>query len=243
MSSLPRVTLLQTGETFPELSAARGGFDRWFADGFGGAVGGWEVVDAHRGAPLPSAEGVWGVVVTGSPMSVYERHAWSEEAAGWLARVIARGAPVLGVCYGHQLIAHALGGRVERAARGREIGGVEVERLADDPLFEGLPARFGVWQSHSDEVVAPPPGARVIARNAHSAVQAMAIGEACRTVQWHPEFDAGVMRHYIGARAHLIDAERGTGAAAALLASQPAALPSGAAVMGNFARLLRRGGA
>ena len=236
----PAITLLQTGQTFPELSAARGGFDRWFAEGFGASVSAWEVVDAHLGAPLPHPERVSGVVVTGSPMSVYERHAWSEEAAAWLARVIAREVPVLGVCYGHQLIAHALGGRVERAARGREIGGVEVERLEDDPLFEGLPARFGVWQSHSDEVVLPPPGARVIARNDHSAVQAMAIGDRCRTVQWHPEFDAGVMRHYITARAHLIDAERGEGAAAALLASQPSALGSGAAVMGNFARLLPR---
>ena len=115
-----------------------------------------------------------------------------------------------------------------------------MERLGDDPLFEGLPGRFGVWQSHCDEVVEPPACARVIARNAHSAVQAMAIGERCRTVQWHPEFSEGVMRHYISARAHLIDAERGEGAAAALLATQPNTLHSGAVVLSNFARLLRR---
>ena len=237
-----KVTLLKTGQTFDDLSPQRGCFEDWFSAIFGELVGEWEVVRAHQGEPLPPASAVEAVVVSGSPASVYEREAWSEASAAWLAEVIARDVPVLGVCYGHQLIAHALGGEVRRSPQGREMGAVEIERLdmregegEGDPIFEGLPPRFSVWQSHMDEVSVAPPGAKVLARNEHTAVQAMAGGERCRTIQWHPEFDAEIARHYIRARAHLIDAERGEGAAAALELTQPAALTSGATITRNFA--------
>ena len=235
--SARKLTLIKTGQTFDDLSPRRGCFEQWFGAVFGDLIGEWEVVHAHQGAPLPSLNSVEAVLVSGSPVSVYERLPWSEATAAWLAEVIARDTPVLGVCYGHQLIAHALGGEVTPSPNGREVGGVEVER-ADlsnpDPLFEGLEGRFGVWQSHIDEVSTPPAHARVIARNAHSAVQAMAIGERCRTVQWHPEFDADIVRHYIRARAHLIDAERGEGSAERLALSQPEQLSSGAQIVRNF---------
>jgi len=232
---IKRVTLIKTGQTFDELSARRGCFERWFAAGFAGRVEDWEVVHAHQGAPLPPVTAPEAVVVTGSPVSVYERLPWSEATAAWLAQLLEREIPVLGICYGHQLIAHALGGEVSRSPRGREVGAVEIKG-EDDPLFEGLGPQFSVWQSHIDEVSVAPAGARIIARNEHSAVQAMAIGDHCRTVQWHPEFDGEIGRHYIKARAQLIDEERGEGAAARLEASQPSDLPSGAQILANFAR-------
>jgi len=115
-----------------------------------------------------------------------------DELGGWLVRA-ANTRPVLGICFGHQLIARALGGIVERHVKGPEAGTVEVE-LTDagqrDPLFAGLPVRFGVQQGHEDHVARLPPGAVLLARNDHTPVQAFAHGPMLRAIQFHPEFTA-----------------------------------------------------
>jgi GMP synthase (glutamine-hydrolysing) len=100
---------------------------------------------------------------------------------------------VLGVCFGHQLLARALGARVERHPRGPESGTVEVELTeagAADPLFAGLPRRLAVQHGHEDHVAELPRGAALLASNAHTLVQAFAHGPHIRAVQFHPEFDA-----------------------------------------------------
>ena len=227
--------MIKTGQTFDDLSAKRGCFEAWFQASFGPHVEEWEVIEAHLGQPLPALSEPEAVVVTGSPDSVYERLPWSEATAAWLAELLTREIPVLGVCYGHQLIAHALGGEVSRSPQGREVGAVEVTHTGD-PIFEGLEGSFSVWQSHIDEVSQAPAHAKVIAYNQHSGVQAMAIGEHCRTVQWHPEFDGEIGRYYIQARAELIDQERGEGAAAQLERAQPDELSSGRQIIRNFVR-------
>lgn len=230
-----RPVILMTGHTFADLRARRGDFDDWFAAAVGWPKSRFHVVDAIGGAPLPDARGVDGVIVTGSAASVHDREPWSVRAGEWLAEAAAAGVPVLGVCYGHQLFADALGGRSEPNPNGREIGVAEVEVVADDPLFEGLPRVFPVLQTHVDAVTAPPPGARVLAGNENTPIQAMAIGDHVRTVQWHPEFDADVIRHYIGARADQIDAEMGPGAAERL-AARVVDVPTGRPLMRNFFR-------
>ncbi len=210
-----RPIIMKTGSTSEGLRAIRGDYDRWFADGFGWPLSRFEVIEATESPPLPDPRGVDGVIVTGSPLTVHDHLPWSVRLGDWLVAAVEAGVPVLGVCYGHQLIGDALGGQVGRNPQGREIGVVEVE-VEHDPLFAGLPSRFPVVITHSDAVNAPPAGVRVLARNAHTPVQAMAVGARCRTVQWHPEFDAHIIRHIISERAALIDAEVGAGRAAAL---------------------------
>jgi GMP synthase (glutamine-hydrolysing) len=128
---------------------------------------------------------------------VIERAPWMLQLGDDLLRLAARGTPVLGVCFGHQLLADALGGVVERNPRGPEIGTREVE-LTDagraDPLLAGLPSRLPVQQLHEDHVVAPPPGAVLLATSAHAPVQAFAHGRRLRAVQFHPEFTPARVR-------------------------------------------------
>lgn len=202
--------ILQTGDAVAELKETHGDFVDWFSRYLSVAwTGPIEALDA-RTALLPPGTGYAGVVVTGSPASVYDDEGWIPEAGGWVLGTASAGIPVLGVCFGHQLVADAWGGRVEKNPKGRETGTVEVH-LTDagraDPLFDGLPETLVVQQSHQDSVLGIPEGAVVLAGNGHSEVQAFALGETVRTVQFHPEFDGEVARGYVDARADRIHAD------------------------------------
>ena len=121
-----------------------------------------------------------GIILSGGPASVYEPDA--PQLPSW---VLESGLPVLGICYGMQLLAHTLGGRVAPAQR-REYGPAVVERVADHPIFAGLPARFDVWMSHGDRIDALPPGFEVLARSANAPYAAMARDHLIG-LQFHPE--------------------------------------------------------
>jgi GMP synthase (glutamine-hydrolysing) len=141
------------------------------------------------------------VVVTGSSAMVSHREAWSEQSAAWIARVALQGTPVLGICYGHQLLAHGLGGTVGPNPRGREIGTVDVHLRAEgDALLGALPDRVRVQASHVESVLRLPDGARLLAANAADPHHAYAVGDRAWGVQFHPEFDADIMRGYVAGR-------------------------------------------
>lgn len=200
--------ILQAG-TPAEPLRRHGGFPHWIRVAAGLDRDDAVAVDITRGE-LPAAEGFAGVVVTGSPAMVTERHDWSERAAAWLREAAGDGLPVFGICFGHQLLAHALGGRVGDHPRGREMGTVEVALLpaADgDPLFGAMPARFAAHATHLQTVLEPPPGGVVLARSAHDGCQAFRWGERAWGVQFHPEFSAAHMRGYVAARRATLLAE------------------------------------
>lgn len=124
-----------------------------------------------------------GFILSGGPASVYA--AGAPTLPGY---VLESGRPVLGICYGMQLLAHALGGRVAPAPA-REYGPAEIEVVdPEDPLWQGLPSPMEVWMSHGDRVEVLPPGFRVLARSPNTPVAAM--GDPRRRlygVQFHPE--------------------------------------------------------
>ncbi len=199
--------ILKTGSTLPELRQRRGDYEDWIAAGLGLDLAALEVVSVYAGAELPKVSDVLAVVVTGSSAYVSDREPWSERAAGWLAELVAAGTPLLGICYGHQLLAHALGGRVERNPRGREMGTVEVALLPEaggDPLFRDLGNPLTVQATHLESVTELPPGARRLGENALDPHHAFAVGAAAWGVQFHPEFDADVMRAYLVARREIL---------------------------------------
>lgn len=194
--------IVQTGSTLPSVRARHGDFPEWFRRGLRLRRDEVDVVDAERDA-LPPAGAYAGVVVTGSPAMVSERLDWSERAAQWLAQTIDAGSAVLGVCYGHQLLAHALGGRVDYHPNGREVGTVAIERLPDsddDALFANAPQRFAAHVSHQQSVLDLPAGARVLARSAHDPHHAVRYAPRAWGLQFHPEFSAEIMRGYLDAR-------------------------------------------
>src|SRR3546814_4890003 len=98
---------------------------------------------------------------------VTERRDWSEATAAWLREAAHAGVPVFGICYGHQLLAHALGGAVGDNPNGRKLGTVAVDLLpaaADHPLFAGLPVRILAPATHQPSVLRAPEGDRTSTR-------------------------------------------------------------------------------
>jgi GMP synthase (glutamine-hydrolysing) len=135
---------------------------------------------------LPARFDYDGVVVTGSRASVYWDEPWIDALLDWVERAADHNLPVLGVCYGHQALATALGGRVE-AMDDIEIGYRELTATTADPLFAGIDSPFVAFETHSDRVVELPPGGTVLAEN-DRCIQAFRHGD-CWGVQFHPEYD------------------------------------------------------
>jgi len=135
---------------------------------------------------LPTHFAYDAVVVTGSRSSVYWDEPWIEQLIDYVSDAAARDIPVLGVCYGHQVLAEALGGAVD--AMGEfEIGYNTVEKVAEDSLLNGITREFTVFTTHGDAVVELPPDATLLAENEYG-IHAFRKGH-CYGVQFHPEYD------------------------------------------------------
>lgn len=194
-----RFLIVQTGSTLPHLRSRHGDFPDWFRRGLGLRADEIDIVRVHQGEALPEPRLHAGAIVTGSPAMVSERERWSEDTAEWLRRAVEAGQPVLGVCYGHQLLAHAFGGRVDYHPAGREVGTVAIERTVEgdgDALFGATPRRFRAHATHRQSVLELPPGATVLARSAHDAHHAVRYASTAWGLQFHPEFSVEVMRGY-----------------------------------------------
>lgn len=224
--------ILETGR--PVASMRRhGSFAHWIRVAAGLGRDAAVAVDATSPAALPARAGFLGAVVTGSAAMVTDRQAWSERCAGWLREAASAGLPLLGICYGHQLLAHALGGDVGDNPAGREMGTVQLSlapAAAADPVFSAQPARILAHATHLQSVLRLPPGAEVLAASAQDAVQAFRWGQAAWGVQFHPEFSVGHMRGYIAARA----------AALVLEGRDPRALVAAVSATPDARRILRR---
>ncbi len=122
-----------------------------------------------------------GFVLSGGPGSVYQASHTTVTR-----KILETGKPVLGICYGHQLLAQTLGGKVEKSPS-PEFGPVTVKIEGDHPILEGLQRELKVWMSHNDAVTQPPPGARVHASTPGSPVALFTLGRSIIGVQWHPE--------------------------------------------------------
>ena len=122
-----------------------------------------------------------GFILSGGPASVYD-----EDAPQIPAYVFESGLPVLGICYGMQLLAYQLGGRVEPSSE-REYGHAVIHHASESPLFEGLPASLPVWMSHGDRITEVPPGFQPFAHSDSSPIAAMANGSGYVGIQFHPE--------------------------------------------------------
>lgn len=174
-----RIGILQTGLAPEALAPEMGDYPDMFArllDGHGFSFTTWKVVEGEFPASVHDADG-W--LITGSRHGVYEDHPWIPPLEQFIRDAFAARVPVVGICFGHQIVAQAMGGKVERYTGGWAVG-------ATDYDFGGETIRLNAW--HRDQVVQAPAGAKVIARNEFCTNAALLYDDRALTVQAHPEF-------------------------------------------------------
>jgi GMP synthase-like glutamine amidotransferase len=192
-----KIGILQTGHAPESLWAEHGDYNEMFmellaAPGLNFST--WRVLDDEFPPDAPAID-AW--VVTGSRCGVYDGFPWIDRLEAWLRGAIARGLPIVGVCFGHQVIARALGGDVRKFDGGWNVGLKEYERV-------GEPGGYRLLAWHQDQVLSPPNGARVVARAERCRYAGFRIGEAVLTYQAHPEFTPAYLRGLLDARGDLV---------------------------------------
>jgi GMP synthase (glutamine-hydrolysing) len=157
------------------------------------------VIDPSAG-PLPEPQSIESLIITGSSSMVTDPTATDLLAFRWLERVLAAERPVLGLCYGHQMLGHVLGGKVGPLPGGPEIGVADVALNApDDPLFSACAPHQRVAVIHWQTILRLPPGAHILGTSKRDPHQAIRFAKNVWGVQFHPEFSRAVMVDYVEA--------------------------------------------
>ena len=193
--------IVQMGRPPEDINRHFGDQSEWFRKALDGLGITTETVHPEAGDVLPDVQQVAGAIITGSWSMVTDRADWSERTAAWVRDMVAADRALLGVCYGHQLMAHALGGMVDYHPLGLAAA------AKNDDFFADMPAQFGAYLTHEQSVLVPPPGATVLARSDHDAHQILRYGPKALSMQFHPEFTAQLMAACIRRRAELLTSE------------------------------------
>ena len=193
------ILILKTGSTFDDLKHEFGDFEDWVIAASGEAPGLFQVADGFE-EPLPDLAHCSGLIITGSHLMVSDGGEQVDLWAKVVCSAVGRGLPLLGICYGHQLIGHALGGLADYHPAGLELGQVQVRMTAaakDDPLFSALPSEFPAYATHQQSLLELPPDAVCYGASSHEAHHAVRFADRAWGVQFHPEFDRPIIRAYI----------------------------------------------
>jgi GMP synthase (glutamine-hydrolysing) len=195
-----KILVIKAGSTFPSLISKRGDFEHWILSGMQIEPESALIIDVSSGSALPGFDGISGVIISGSHAMVTEHLDWSERTVEWLIEAVEKQIPILGICYGHQLLAYALGGEVGNNPNGCEFGTVEVnlnENARGDKLFAGFSTPLLAHVSHIQSVLGLPDNATLLASSDLDKNQAFVVGNSAWGVQFHPEFDAEIVIEYI----------------------------------------------
>ena len=174
-----KIGILITGHPPEELSA-NGRYDAYFQRLLGEETfdyQSWSVVDGEMPASVTEADG-W--LITGSRHGAYEDHAWIPPLEEFIRACYARRVPMIGVCFGHQIIAQAMGGKVEKFDKGWSVG-------PTDYTIDGETYTINAW--HQDQVVEKPESAKVIGQSDFCANAALLYDDLFWTIQPHPEYE------------------------------------------------------
>jgi GMP synthase-like glutamine amidotransferase len=203
------IAILMTNTDDSEFAQARPGDGQKFTTMLQSVRPDWQttVFSVKDGIFPPDGARFDGWLIGGSPASVHDGAAWIDQLFALIRRLVDEGQPLFGACFGHQAIAMALGGRVERNPKGWVFGLVET-------VLEGEPLR--IYGSHLEQVTTLPPGARILGANAECQVGSFGIGRGVMTTQYHPEMSHGFISDLVEEYADDLPPEVATRARASL---------------------------
>ncbi len=204
-----RIGILKTDAVRPELVGEFGEYPDMFIALLQQADSALEfsVYDVELGEYPEDLDDVDAYLIIGSKSSVYEDKGWIHQLEDFVRQIHKRRKKLLGICFGHQLVAHALGGRAEKSENGWGVG-VHGARFARSPEWhDGEAEDFYLLVSHQDQVVETAPGTEVLAGSDFCVNAVCQIGEHILTFQGHPEFVKGYSENLLNIRREIIGEE------------------------------------
>jgi GMP synthase (glutamine-hydrolysing) len=191
------IAIIEMG-TSPEIVIKQvGPQSQWFIDALDWQPEQYRIYRPEWQDALPTKDEVSCVIISGSWSMVTEKLDWSERVAEWVRQAMDLQIPILGVCYGHQLMAYALGGKVIDNPKGAEQGMHLLSQgntnTVTDPLLDGISSEFPAWLCHYQTVSQPPQGAEVLLKSEQDDHQMLRYNSRTYSVQFHPEFSRQTM--------------------------------------------------
>lgn len=192
------IYIVKTGTTFNTTKDKYDDFDKWIVDIL--KTKKVKTIDIQNNENLPNLYNAKGFIITGSHSMVSEELNWSLKLEKYIQKIALKNIPLLGICYGHQLIAKSLGGLSNFNKKGKEIGSVKIIQTKEakkDPVFKNIPLLFHAHETHYQSAIKLPPNSTILAKNYHEKHQAVRFKKYIWGVQFHPEFDNDIMKEYI----------------------------------------------
>jgi GMP synthase-like glutamine amidotransferase len=188
---MPKITIVETGLVPPEQRAQHGSFPQMFERliGAADASASFATVRLMDGEALPDPTSLDAILITGSPAGVYDGFDWIAPLERFVRAAYAAKIPMVGICFGHQLIAQALGGTVRKSEKGWGIGRHVYDVVPGNGAIDG--EKIAIAASHQDQVIEPPTGATTILQSTftpHAGI--LYENGTALSVQPHPEFTA-----------------------------------------------------
>ena len=203
-SAMKTLTIIETGRPPAKIEGDWPDYPDMFASLLGADLPDWGFasVALSSGEPLPDPSSLDAILVTGSPAGVYDDEPWMAPLMDFIRWAAEAQTPQIGVCFGHQAIAHALGAQVAKSEKGWGIGRHTYDVIAPQAWMGAAPpAQFSLGVSHQDQVLTLPPGATLVGRNDFCAYAALAYPAAkAISFQGHPEYSPGFSCALYGVR-------------------------------------------
>jgi len=198
---MKKIKILDCGPSLESVSKEFGQSPEWIISSLADCDCSFDWIKVYSGQEINDAYAdAW--IITGSPRSVYDEDDWMLKLEDSIRGVSNKGAPILGICFGHQIIAKSFGGNVELNPKGWELGSHKItltEKGKNSLLFNNLPVEIVVYESHQDHISILPEDAIQLAYN-EKCVQALQLFDYIFSVQFHPEFSLEIMKKYIETR-------------------------------------------
>jgi GMP synthase-like glutamine amidotransferase len=189
---MPRVTIIETGLVSPVNRERHGSYPEMFAKMIGAAEASvtFDTVSIPAGQKLPDPAALQAILITGSSAGVYDGFDWIAPLEDFVRAAHGAEVPMVGVCFGHQLIAQALGGVARKSEKGWGLGRNVYDVAPGNGIVDG--AHIALAASHQDQVITPPPGAKTFLSSSFTDHAGLLYeGGTTMSVQPHPEFSAG----------------------------------------------------
>ena len=204
------IGILKADSVMPDLQADHGDYSDMFEHlltGVGEDVR-VSVYDVEQGNYPNSIDDCSGYLITGSKRSVYEDEPWIVTLGQFVRTLHQRKKKLVGICFGHQLVAQELGGKTEKSARGWGVGRHDTELLIDLGTDGPAGTHFGLLSSHQDQVSKLPEGGRILAVSDFCPIAGMLVEDHILTFQGHPEFGVGYARDLLDIRRTAVGEEK-----------------------------------